>query len=175
MMQRPVRLVSFVIGALAIASALALQSAAGVPRQGNSFRATFVESRALTTDRIADLGSYQFVNTGSGTVDGHGKAAVVLAMSQDRTVQPCGPGSWTNAGIRRIVLADGVLVLHETGEVCDTEIGPVARGTWTADGTSSTGVFAGASGNGRTAVYIPARLSTLTGSLRLGRGGASRP
>jgi hypothetical protein len=91
-------------------------------------------------------------------------------MSQDRSVEPCGRGSWTNAGIRRIVLDRGVLVLHEVAEVCETEIGLVASGTWTVDGASSTGAFAGARGSGRTSVYIPARLSTLTGKLLLRNG-----
>lgn len=76
-------------------------------------------------------------------------------------------GQLDHAGIRRIVLGDGVLILHEVAEVCDTEIGLVARGTWTVDGASSTGVFAGASGSGRDAVYLPARQSTLTGKLKL--------
>ena len=96
MAQQPIRLMLLVTGVLIVTSALALQAAAGEPNPRSSFRATFVEIRMVTTDRVADLGSYQFVNTGTGTVDGRGDATVVLAMSQDRTVQPCGPGSWTN-------------------------------------------------------------------------------
>jgi hypothetical protein len=60
-----------------------------------------------------------------------------------------------------------VLVLREMAEVCDTEIGLVSRGTWTVDGSSSTGVFIGAQGAGRSAGYLPAGLSTLTGKLIL--------
>ena len=143
---------------------------AGARSGAKDFRATFTESNASMTNRVADLGIVQLINTASGTVNGYGSATVVLAMSQDRTVEPCGPGSWTNAGTRRIVLDTGVLVLHEVAEVCETEIGLVARGTWTVDGASSTGMFAGARGSGRDAVYLPARLSTLTGKLKLRNG-----
>ncbi len=166
-MRNRTRLVLLVLVLVTSGSTVALHAAAGATSAGSAFRATFTESNASTTNRLADLGVFQLINTANGTVDGYGSATVVLAMSQDRSVEPCGRGSWTNAGTRRIVLDRGVLVLHEVAEVCETEIGLVARGTWTADGTSSTGVFAGAWGSGRTAVYLPARQSTLTGTLRL--------
>ena len=151
----------------ATTSAFALHAASGARVTAMDFRATFTETNASVTNRVADLGIFQLINTSSGTVDGYGSATMVLAMSQDRSVTPCGPGSWTNAGIRRISLGDGVLILHEVAEVCETEIGLVARGTWTVDGASSTGLFSGASGSGRDAVYLPARQSTLTGKLKL--------
>ena len=167
MMPKPTRLMLLVVGVAAVTSSIALHSAAGAPSEGNSFEATFVESRASTTDRVADLGVFQFVNTGAGTVEGYGAATVVLAMSQDRTVQPCGAGSWTNAGIRRIVLDGGVLVLRALAFVCQTSAGPHAEGTWTVDGSSSTGVFADARGSGEESVDIPTRTATLSGKLKL--------
>ena len=88
-------------------------------------------------------------------------------MSQDRTVQPCGAGSSTNAGTRRIVVADGVLVLRTLAYVCQTAGGPRAWGTWTVDGASSTRLFAGASGSGTESVDILTRSSTLSGTLKL--------
>lgn len=166
-MRTSIRLAILVAVAAAVTSAFALHAASGARVTATDFRATFTETNASVTNRVADLGIFQLINTASGTVDGYGAATVVLAMSQDRSVAPCGPGSWTNAGTRRIVLDRGVLVLHEDAEVCETEIGLVARGTWTVDGTSSTGAFSGAWGSGRTAVYLPARQSTLTGTLRL--------
>ena len=153
--------------ALVATSTVGLPAAAGARATTTNFHATLTETNASMTHHAADLGIVQLINTASGTVDGFGPATAVLAMSQDRTVEPCGPGSWTNAGTRRIVLGRGVLVLHEVAEVCETEIGLVARGTWTVDGASSSGAFAGASGSGRTAVYLPARQSTLTGKLML--------
>jgi hypothetical protein len=102
--------------------------------EGNRFEATFVETNVSITNRIADLGIFQLINTGTGTVEGFGAATVVLAISQDRSVEPCGAGSWTNAGTRRIVLAAGVLMLRELAYVCQTASGPIATGTWTVDG-----------------------------------------
>lgn len=166
-MRTAIRLTILVAALAATTSAFALHAASGARVTAADFRATFTETNTSATNRVADLGIFQLINTATGTVDGYGSATVMLAMSQDRSVEPCGPGSWTNAGIRRIVLGDGVLILHEVAEVCDTEIGLVARGTWTVDGASSTGVFAGASGSGRDAVYLPARQSTLTGKLKL--------
>ena len=166
-MRMTIRLATLAAAVAAATSVVALQEAAGARATATNFHARFTETNASVTNRVTDLGIVQLINTASGTVDGYGPATVVLAMSQDRTVEPCGPGSWTNAGTRRIVLEKGVLVLRELAEVCETEIGLVARGTWTVDGASSTGVFAGASGSGRDAVYLPARQSTLTGKLKL--------
>lgn len=169
-MRTSIRLALFVAGVATLTCALALHTAAGAPAVARDFTATFTETNTSVTNRVADLGVFQLINTASGSVAGYGPATAVLAMSQDRTVEPCGPGSWTNAGIRRVVLDTGVLVLHEVAEVCETEIGLVARGTWTVDGASSTGVFDGARGSGRTAVYLPARMSTLTGKLQIRNG-----
>ena len=150
-----------------LASGLALQAAASPPNHANRLEATFNESTASVTNRIADLGVFQLINTGTGTVEGFGAATLMLSVTQDRTVQPCGPGSWTNSGIRRIVLADGVLVLRNLAYVCQTAAGPQVTGTWTVDGDSSTGVFAGAWGSGDEAVDIPNQRSTLSGHLKL--------
>jgi hypothetical protein len=159
---------ALLVGALsALASGIALTAATGAPNDGNRFEATFVETNASITNRIADLGIFQLINTGTGTVEGFGDATVVLAMSQDRSVTPCGAGSWTNAGTRRIVLAAGVLMLREQAYVCQTPSGPRATGTWAVDGASSTGVFAGARGSGQTTVDLTTRTSTLSGHLKL--------
>lgn len=166
----PLRLVALPL--VVLACAVLAHSAAGAATDRKGFSATFVESRASTTDRTADLGVLQFVNTGTGSVKGHGPATVVLAMSQDRSVQPCGPGSSTNAGTRRIVAADGVLVLRTVAYVCQTPGGPQATGSWSVDGASSTGRFAGARGSGDESVDIPTRTATLTGKLWLAGEGA---
>ena len=157
-----------VLGALA--SGIALTAASGASSEGNRFEATFVETNVSITNRIADLGIFQLINTGTGTVEGFGAATVVLAISQDRSVEPCGAGSWTNAGTRRIVLAAGVLMLRELAYVCQTASGPIATGTWTVDGASSTGVFAGARGSGEVTVDLPTRTATHSGKLKLATG-----
>jgi hypothetical protein len=168
-MRKTARLTLVVAALLVAVSGLALSSASGTPSDGKRFEAQFTETNVSITNRIADLGIFQLINTGTGTVQAFGSATVVLGMTQDRSVQPCGPGSWTNAGVRRIVLDAGALVLREVAYVCQTASGPLATGTWTVDGPSSTGAFAGASGKGETTVQIPIALATLTGKLKLAR------
>ena len=150
-----------------LASAFALQAAAGPPNHANRFEATFAETTVSVTNRIADLGIFQLINTGTGTVAGFGDATLMLSVTQDRTVHPCGEGSWTNAAIRRIVLADGVLVLRELVHICQTDSGPIGAGKWKVDGLSSTGIFAGARGGGDDRIVLATRTSTLSGSLKL--------
>jgi hypothetical protein len=133
----------------------------------NRLEATFTETNVSVTNRVADLGVFQLINTGTGTVEGFGSATLVLSATQDRSVHPCGAVSSTNAAIRRIMLADGVLVLRELAHVCPTPSGPLATGTWEVDSASSTGVFAGARGSGDVTIVIPTDTATLSGKLNL--------
>src|SRR5215211_672757 len=126
-----------------------------------------MEVEDATTNRIAELGTFQLINTGSGTVEGFGAATVVVGITQDRSVTPCGPGSWTNAATRRIVLEEGVLVLRELAIRCPTASGPDITGTYEVDGLSSTGIFAGARGTGNDTVDTVTHTSTLSGKLKL--------
>ena len=166
-MTRTLRLLLLAAALVALASGAALNSASGASSDSKRFEANFQESNVTVTNRIADLGLFQLMNTGTGTVEGFGPATMVLAMSQDRSVTPCGPGSWTNAGIRRIVVAAGVLILRNKAFVCQTGAGPVATGTWRVDGESSTGIFAGARGSGTETVHIPTAQSSLFGNVKL--------
>lgn len=170
-MSNALRLALVASALVMVASALALQAVASPPNHANRLEATFTETNASITNRIADLGVFQLINTGTGTVEGFGDATVMVSVTQDRSVQPCGPGSWTNAGIRRIVLAEGVLVLRELVHICQTESGPVGTGTWEVDSASSTGIFAGARGSGDDTIDIARRTSTLTGKLNLAGSG----
>jgi hypothetical protein len=137
------------------------------PNHANRLDATFTETNVSVTNRIADLGVFQLINTGTGTVDGFGSATVMLSATQDRSVHPCGTDSWTNAAVRRIVLDDGVLVLRELVETCPSPSGPLGTGRGEADGVSSTGIFAGARGSGDVSIAIPTRTATLSGKLNL--------
>ena len=166
-MTRTLRLLLLAAALVALASGAALNSATGASSDSKRFEAHFQESNVMVTNRIADLGLFQLINTGTGTVEGFGPATMALAMSQDRSVTPCGSGSWTNAGIRRIVVAAGVLILRNKAYVCQTAAGPVATGTWQVDGESSTGVFAGGRGSGTETVHIPTARSSLSGKLKL--------
>lgn len=170
-MRNPRKLLLLAATLTVAASAVALQAAAAPPNPANRLEATFHESNASVTNHIGDLGVFQLINTGTGTIEGLGPATIVVSITQDRSVHPCGPGSWTNAGIRRIALADGVLVLRELAYVCQTGSGPVASGTWAVDGASSTDIFAGARGSGEITVAIATSTATLSGKLNLAASG----
>jgi hypothetical protein len=152
---------------IVLGSAFALHTAAGAANQANRLEASFTENAASITNRIADLGTFQLINTGSGTLEGFGPATVVVGITQDRSVMPCGPGSWTNAATRRIVVDGGVLVLREVSIRCPTGSGPDITGTYEVDGLSSTGIFAGARGNGEDTADTVTHTSTLSGKLKL--------
>jgi hypothetical protein len=152
---------------IAMACAVALRAPASTASDGNRLEAVFIESNASITNRIGDLGVFQLINTGTGSVEGFGEATVMLGATQDRSVAPCGPGSWTNAAIRRIVLEDGVLVLRELVHICQTPSGPVGNGTWTVDGESSTGVFSDSQGSGHVTISVASSRAELSGKLKL--------
>jgi hypothetical protein len=156
-----------VVALIALASMLALHAAAGAQTNGNRLEASFTESAASITNRIADLGTLQLINTGSGTVDGFGAATEVVGITQDRSVIPCGPGSYTNAATRRIVVEAGVLILREVAITCPTASGAEATGTYEVDGLSSTGVFADSRGSGSVRIDIATHTATLSGKLKL--------
>jgi hypothetical protein len=166
-MKKARRFSLLVTALVAVASSFALHAAAGAQTNGNRLEATFTESTASVTNRIADLGTLQLINTGSGTVQGFGTATVVVGITQDRSVTPCGPGSWTNAATRRIVLEEGVLVLRELSIACPTPSGPVITGRYEVDGLSSNGIFTGARGSGELTVNVPTSTATLSGKLKL--------
>src|SRR6266545_5041629 len=166
-MKNSIRLALLVAALVALASGIALSAAAKPPNHANRLEASFAESAASITNRIADLGIFQLISTGTGTVEGFGAATVVVGITQDRSVTPCGPGSWTNAATRRIVLDEGVLVLRELSIACPTPTGPVLTGTYEVDALSSTGIFAGARGSGDLTVNVPTSTATISGKLKL--------
>jgi hypothetical protein len=166
-MKKAIRVPLLVVASILLASGLALHAAAAPKNHANRLEASFTETPASITNRIAELGTFQLINTGSGTVEGFGPATVVVGITQDRSVTPCGPGSWTNAATRRIVLEGGMLVLFESSIACPTAQGPVITGTYEVDGLSSTGIFAGARGTGKDTVNTVTHTSTISGKLKL--------
>ena len=166
-MKHALRLPLAVVSLVILASVIALHAAASSPNHANRLEATFTETNVSVTNRIADVGVFQLINTGSGTLEGYGAAAMVVHVTQDRSVHPCGAGSWTNAAVRRITVAAGVLVIRELAYVCPTPSGPTGTATWTVDGPSSAGVFAGARGEGTETIDLTTHTSTLSGKLKL--------
>ena len=122
------------------------------------------------TNRIADLGVFQLINTGAGVSRGFGTASHAPSL---RIAQASRAGqSWTGVGIRRITW----LRACSSSESWCTSARPrpvhVGTGTWDVDGASSTGPFAGARGSGEISVVLATRTATLSGQLKLaGSGG----
>jgi hypothetical protein len=145
---------------------------AGAERQDRAsrFNARFVESTVSVTNRLADLGILQVITSGTGTVEGFGSATVVVSITMDHSVHPCGPGSVSNAATRRIVTSGGTLAIRETAITCPTSTGAAITGTYKIDGAASTGVFAGANGSGSLKVDPATAVSELSGKLELARG-----
>jgi hypothetical protein len=155
------------VGVAGCIVAYGLAMAQGPPNHANRIGAVFTETRLDILDR-PDLGIRQVINQGSGTFDGFGTATEIVAVSQDRTVTPCGPGSDTSTIMRRIVVPEGVLVLKTLAHRCPTASGLVAIGQFEVDGVSSTGVFAGAWGSGTDTVQIGTTVTTtISGKLHL--------
>lgn len=165
---RPSQTIVFAAAAVVVAlTGLALKGASGATSHSRRFEANFSESTAALTDRIAGEGVFQLVNTGTGTVEPFGTGTMVIGITQDRSVQPCGAGSWTTAAVRRIALRQGVLVVRELVHICPTPSDLLGLGRWNVDGASSTGAFAGARGAGESRLDLAARTSTLSGEIEL--------
>ena len=72
-MKKTLRMPLLVLVVVALACGLALHAAAGISNDGNRLEATFSENAASITNRIADLKTFQLINTGSGTLEGFGR------------------------------------------------------------------------------------------------------
>jgi hypothetical protein len=156
--------------ALATAGALAAYALASTPNQGNRLDAAFTTSVAVVNNQLATYGIIQVIATGSGTVEGFGPATLTAGLTQDRTVTTCGPGSGVDQVHYRIVAAAGTMILRVSSTRClDPDGTPVGRGTFVVDGAASSGVFAGATGDGdfQTIVGATSNKATFNGKLKL--------
>lgn len=155
---------------LVTGGALVAYAAASSPNQGNRLEGSLTTTIALANNQIATYGIVQAIATGSGTLEGFGAVSVTTGVTQDRTVTVCGPGSSVDQAVTRLVAADGTLILRISGTRClDANGTPVIRSTYLVDGAASSGIFAGASGDGDSVNTIgPTSNSvTLSGKLKL--------
>jgi hypothetical protein len=166
-MKRTLRLMLVGWVAIALGGVLAIAVRAEPPNHANRLDVTFTETAASITNRVADLGVFELILTASGTLDGFGPVTEVVGVTQDRAVHPCGTGSDSESDTRRIVAGDGTLALREAGIKCPAPSGLVFTGSYEVDGLSSSGVFAGASGDGSVTVDIATHTATLSGKLKL--------
>ena len=142
------RLALLIVVLSALSSGVALNAATGASSDGNRFEATFSETNASITNRIADLGVFQLINTGTGTVEGLGAAKVVLGVTQDRSVMPCGPGSWSNAAVQQSCSARGYLSCASSCASARRRPARSERAPGRSTATRGTGLFADARGSG---------------------------
>jgi hypothetical protein len=151
----------------------AADPSASIPANGR-LEATFTSTAVSVTPK---LGMVELILTGAGTVQGFGAATEVIGVVEDRTVSPCGAGGASDSAQRRIVLAGGVLALHEAAMLCPTASGPQVTGTYRVDGQASTGIFAGARGTGQVTVDVTTGHEAVSGTLIgvLGSTGSGAP
>jgi hypothetical protein len=159
------------VAALATVGTMAAYAMASSPNQGNRLQATFTTSVAVLNNQIATYGIVQAIATGSGTLEGFGPATLTTGVTSDRTVTTCGAGSGADEAGSRIVTADGTLIVRVSSTRClDPSGTPIARGTFVVDGAASSGIFAGATGDGdwENVIGPTSNTPTFTGKLKLG-------
>ena len=108
-------------------------------------------------------------NHGHGTLTPYGAVTFTTVITADGNQSPCGATSqWVNRIIRTITTSQGNLVLHEAGLQCPQPgAGPQVKAVWAADGTDSTGTFAGATGQGSDTAYPAHNTAAPHGTLTL--------
>jgi hypothetical protein len=108
-------------------------------------------------------------NHGTGTLTPYGKVTFTTVITADTRQPPCGTGSqWVNRIIRTITTSQGKLVLHEAGLLCSQpRLGGQVKAVWAGDGADSTGIFAGARGQGSDTAYPAKNTAAPHGTLTL--------
>ena len=129
--------------------ALATIPAAAAPRP----HAVHVSAKLTVTHTaqpVCKAGVCIIRNHGTGTLTPYGAVTFTTVVTADGNRPPCGPSSqWVNRIIRTITTRKGKLVLHEAGLQCpQPRVGPRVEAVWAVDGAHSTGIFAGAHGQG---------------------------
>jgi hypothetical protein len=171
-MNRFIRLALALVVVVGLATGIAAYATAGSPpNHANRLELRFTDQVVVLANHNADYGVLQIILTGNGTLDGFGAVTVVSGVTADSSTAPCGVGSSSNASTRRITTAEGTLILNSSSITCATPEGRVSTGTFQVDGSSSTGVFAGATGSGSATTLNGPHLNTLSGKLNLANDG----
>lgn len=109
-------------------------------------------------------------NNGKGTMTPYGAVTFTTVITADTNQPPCGTGSqWVNRIVRTITTSRGKLVLHEAGLLCPESGTAQVRAVWAADSADSTGLFAGATGQGSDTAYPAKNTAAPHGTLTLAR------
>jgi hypothetical protein len=122
-----------------------------------------------TAPPVCHAGVCVIHNHGKGTLAPYGAVTFTTVVTADGNQPPCGTGSmWVNRVTRTITTSKGNLVLSEAGLLCHRPgLGWQARDVWAADGAASTGIFAGATGQGSDTAYPNKNTAAPHGTLTL--------
>jgi hypothetical protein len=159
--------------ALLAALPLAGIALAAIPAAASASSHTVQISAKLTVTHTAPPACKAGVcivrNHGTGTLTPYGKVTFTTVITADTRQPPCGTGSqWVNRIIRTITTSQGKLVLHEAGLLCPQPgLGGQVKAVWAADGAGSTGLFAGATGQGSDTAYPQKNTAAPRGTLTL--------
>jgi hypothetical protein len=122
-----------------------------------------------TSAPVCTAGVCVLNNNGTGTLAPYGAVTFTSVVTFDTNQPPCGTGSqWVNRIVRSITTSQGTLVLHEGGLLCPRPgTVPQVKAVWAADGADSTGIFAGANGQGSDTAYPQKGTAAPHGTLTL--------
>jgi hypothetical protein len=109
-------------------------------------------------------------NSGTGKLAPFGKVTFTTVINADGHHPPCGTRSqWVTRIVRTIHTTKGKLVLDEAGLQCPQPgAGPRVHAVWALDGAHSTGIFAGAHGQGTDIAYPMRDTAAPRGTIALG-------
>ncbi len=145
-------------------------AAAAVPYIGGS-QTVHISAKLIVTHTAppkCKAGVCIVKNNGHGTLTPYGTVTFTTVITADTNQPPCGTGSqWVNRIVRTITTSKGKLVLHEAGLLCPESGTAQVKAVWAADGTDSTGIFAGATGQGSDTAYPQKGTAAAHGTLTL--------
>jgi hypothetical protein len=154
------RLTSIAGVALAVSALGATQLAAGAtPARTVHLSAQLKVASTMNglwgAPQSCSAGICKIENRGTGRMTHFGNVTFTSVITADDNQPPCGPSAqWVNRIVRTIHTSQGILVLHEAGLQCPQPgVGPQVDAVWAVDGAESTGIFAGASGQGTDLAY----------------------
>jgi hypothetical protein len=157
------------IAGLALA-AIPAAAAAG-PHTGGS-KTVHISAKLTVTHTappVCKAGVCVIHNNGKGTLAPYGAVTFTTVITADGNQPPCGTGSqWVNRIVRTITTSKGKLVLNEAGLQCpQSSTSSQVRAVWSAAGAASTGLFAGATGQGSDTAYPQKGTAAPHGTLTL--------
>ena len=157
------------LAGIALAAVPAAAAAGPAAARPHTVHVSATLTVAYTAPPVCTAGVCIITNQGTGTLAPYGPVTFTTVITADGNQPPCGATSqWVNRIIRTITTRRGTLVLHEAGLQCPQPgVGPQVKAVWAADGADSTGIFAGASGQGSDTAYPALNTAAPRGTLTL--------